>query len=133
MLSAWHISRTQCALAVFGAGLWLLALAPSANAQAQVIHGKRGVTIQHAVVNFAELARQEGRKLGDVISELPGAAVIRGQNSRGWVFSSRNEPCAWPSLPTCRAMRNVYFPENAVICQLTVMTNGALDFSLRRQ
>jgi len=31
------------------------------------------------------------------------------------------------------AMRNVYFPENAVICQLTVMTNGAHDFSLRRQ
>src|SRR5438309_1853099 len=59
MPSAWHLSRRQCALAVFGAGLWLLALAPSANAQAQVIHGKRGVTIQHAVVNFAELARQE--------------------------------------------------------------------------
>src|SRR5437868_8670303 len=56
---AWHLSRTQCALAVFGAGLWLLALAPWANAQAQVIHGKRAIVAQHRVVNFAELARQE--------------------------------------------------------------------------
>src|SRR5437588_25640 len=59
MPSAWHLSRTQCALAVFGAGLWLLALAPLANAQAQVIHGKRAIAVRHRVVNFAELARQE--------------------------------------------------------------------------
>src|SRR5437868_9650698 len=56
---AWHLSRTQCGLAVFGAGLGLLALAPSANAQSQVIHGKRAIAAQHRVVNFAELARQE--------------------------------------------------------------------------
>src|ERR671924_1245350 len=62
MPSAWQVpflSNKPHALALCAAVVSLLATAPNAAAQQQVTHGRRGFTVQHAVVNFAELARQE--------------------------------------------------------------------------
>jgi hypothetical protein len=58
-----------------------------------------------------DLAKQEHRKLSDIMAELPGAAVVRGQNSRGWLYSSRNDPCFYPLNPLCGPGRNVYVPD----------------------
>lgn len=59
----------------------------------------------------ADLAKQEFRKLSDVMSEMPGAAVVRGQNGRGWLYSSRNDPCFYPINPLCRPGGNAYAPD----------------------
>src|SRR5205823_11829387 len=53
------IWNAQRPMAICLAGLGLLANAPSAAAQSQVIHGKRAAAKQHRVVNFAQMAQQE--------------------------------------------------------------------------
>jgi hypothetical protein len=59
----------------------------------------------------ADLAKHEFHKLSDVMAEVPGAATVRGQNGRGWLYSSRNDPCFYPISPLCRPGGNAYAPD----------------------
>ncbi|MGH9889535.1 MAG: hypothetical protein ACREBE_28640, partial [bacterium] len=57
----------------------------------------------------AELAKLEGNRLGDVLSQMAGLGVIRGRSSGAWVVSKRRPP----SLPSPTGAKDAtnYYPE----------------------